>query len=69
MLETLREFAAPHLRPEEEQAAQNRHALFFARLAEQAMPHFSGAEQTVWLDRLHAEQDNFPRRAGGVRNF
>ena len=59
MLETLREFAASHLRPEEEHEAKRRHAVHFAALAEQAMPYLSGAEQTVWLDRLHAEHDNF----------
>jgi tetratricopeptide (TPR) repeat protein len=59
MLETLREFAAEHLAPEEQAALRRRHAEYYLEQAEQAAPHLHGPEQSVWLDRLDAEHDNF----------
>ena len=59
MLEMLREFAQAHLRPPEEQEAKRQHALFFARLVKEAMPHLTGGDQARWLERLSAEHDNF----------
>src|SRR5262249_36168809 len=39
-------------------AVRARHARFFLALAEQAVEQWSGAEQTVWLNRLENEHDN-----------
>jgi len=59
LLETVRQYAT-------EKAAQsgagtssrNRHLAHFLALAEEAMPHLSGAQQALWLDRLESEHDN-----------
>ena len=59
MLETLREYAASQLTVEDHAARERRYAAHFERLAEEAEPHLHGPEQTVWLERLECEQDNF----------
>lgn len=56
MLETLREYAAEVLPPEDE--AARRHAEYFLALAEVAEPKLTGPEQPLWLQRLGAEYDN-----------
>ena len=38
---------------------RQRHADYFLRLAEEAEPHLTGAQQRPWLERLEAEHDNF----------
>ena len=59
MLETIREFALERLEAagETEQACE-RHARFFAALAEQAARHFGSSAQITWLDILDGEYDN-----------
>ena len=71
MLETIREYAAERLEhPGDGDALRQRHADYFLRLAEEAEPHLTGAQQAPWLERLEAEHDNFRlsldslRRAG-----
>lgn len=56
LLETLREFAAAQLQPEEAEALFKRHFDYFANLAERAR---SSGEIFRWVPRLEAEQDNF----------
>jgi tetratricopeptide (TPR) repeat protein len=62
MLETIREYAAGRL---EESGAvdelNRRCARFFVALAEVAQPHLTGPTQAGWLERLHAEHENFRR--------
>ena len=58
MLDTLREYGAEQLSPEEAQALAERHATYFLRLAKKAEIHVRGAEQKVWLDRLEVEHNN-----------
>src|SRR5579883_61013 len=38
--------------------AQERYARHYLALAERAEPHLTGAEQTMWLDRLELEHEN-----------
>jgi tetratricopeptide (TPR) repeat protein len=71
MLETIREYATERLEELDDAGAfRRRHTEHFLRLAEEAEPHLTGAEQARWLDRLEAEHDNFRlsldslRRAG-----
>jgi len=59
MLETIREFGLERLGESGEEAEVRRsHAGYFLALAEEALPHFKGPDEGVWLDRLAAEQDN-----------
>src|SRR4029079_6754799 len=59
MLETIREFAAERLRDEGEQdAVAQRHFDYFRGLAEEAAAT-EEAFDTIWLDRLDTERDNF----------
>jgi DNA-binding CsgD family transcriptional regulator len=59
MLETIREFAHDQLRASgEEWDTKERHAAYYASLAEDAEAGMIGAEQEVWLDRLDAERNN-----------
>jgi predicted ATPase/DNA-binding SARP family transcriptional activator len=58
MLETLREYAAEVLSPEDRAAALRRHAEFYLALAEAAEAKLTGPEQVVWLQRLADEYDN-----------
>jgi predicted ATPase/DNA-binding XRE family transcriptional regulator len=59
MLETIREFAGEQLSSTEEAAAvRERHARYFAALAEEAEPFLTGSEQAQWLERLEIEHDN-----------
>lgn len=59
MLETIKEFALEQLE-ESHEATELRqcHALYFLRLAQEAEPHLSIPDQTIWLDRLEEEYDN-----------
>jgi predicted ATPase/DNA-binding SARP family transcriptional activator len=59
MLETLREFGAEQVTPNEQSTLSQRHARYFLSLAEDAEAHLMGAEQVAWLDRLEREHDNF----------
>ncbi|HZO90449.1 MAG TPA: tetratricopeptide repeat protein [Chthonomonadaceae bacterium] len=58
VLETLREYAADQLTAEEHEELAQHHAGYFLRLAEEAEPHFTGAEQASWLERLERENEN-----------
>jgi tetratricopeptide (TPR) repeat protein len=58
MLETLREFAAEQLSPEERRTLSARYVRYFVALAEEARPHLRGPQQGRWLDRLLQERDN-----------
>ncbi len=59
MLETIREFAYDQLRANgEEWDIRERHAAYYASLAEASEAGLIGAEQKVWLDRLDAERNN-----------
>lgn len=57
MLETLWEFAAEQLEPEERAWLQRRHAEWYLDLAEREWPE--DAAKLEWLDRLQVEHDNF----------
>lgn len=59
MLETVRHYAADRLREAGEEATvRERHARWCLGLAEAAEPQLTGADQRVWLARLHAEHEN-----------
>ncbi|HMA35760.1 MAG TPA: LuxR C-terminal-related transcriptional regulator, partial [Chloroflexia bacterium] len=59
LLETIREFAWEQLAAAGgEQATGQAHARVYLILAEAAVPHFDTAQESAWLDRLAAEQDN-----------
>ncbi|MQM26440.1 BTAD domain-containing putative transcriptional regulator [Glycomyces albidus] len=59
LLETVRDYAAARLAEAGETAERyERHADYYARLAEEAEPHLMRAEQVEWLDRLAADHAN-----------
>ncbi len=59
MLETIREYAAERLELQDDgDALSQRHADYFLRLAEEAEPHLTGAEQARWIERLETEHEN-----------
>ncbi|HET7095322.1 MAG TPA: hypothetical protein VFI22_17665, partial [Thermomicrobiales bacterium] len=59
VLEMVREFAAEQLAASgEEEATRAAHAAFFLDLAEQAAAATYGPQESLWLDRLHAERAN-----------
>jgi len=59
MLETLREYAAEQLDTAgESDAVRSVHRDWCLRLAVQAAPELTGADQQRWLDQLHAEAAN-----------
>jgi len=59
MLETIREFAREQLTQSgEEDELVRRHALEFARFAEEADVGLRSGDQLVWFERLEAEHDN-----------
>jgi predicted ATPase/DNA-binding CsgD family transcriptional regulator len=65
LLETIRQYGREKLRASGElPKTQTRHSHFFVRLAEEAEPELTGAEQRVWLDRLEAELDNLRAALG-----
>jgi predicted ATPase/class 3 adenylate cyclase len=69
MLETIRDYAAEQLAQlEDAEAVRRRHADFYLRLAEEAEPHLTGAQQGPWLARLEAEHDNFRLSLDSLRN-
>ena len=60
MLETIREYALERLRQDGEEAGlRDRHLGWSLAFAERAEPELRGPDQKAWLDRLHAELDNF----------
>lgn len=59
MLETVREYAQQRIEESGDAAqAHRRHAEFFLALAESAAPHLRGPQQSLWMARLRAEQEN-----------
>ena len=58
MLETLREYGAEKLTPEDEKETWQRHLACFLKLAETASEQLDGPEQAQWLERLEAEYGN-----------
>ncbi len=59
MLETIREYGFERLEEAGEAAeAGERHAGYYARLAEQAETDLTGANQQLWLERLEGEHNN-----------
>ncbi len=60
LLESIRQYARDRLIDlEESQALRDRHAGYYASLAEQADEHINGREMMVWVRQLKAEKDNF----------
>jgi predicted ATPase/transcriptional regulator with XRE-family HTH domain len=60
MLETLREYAMKRLAEGgEDVEVQQRHARYFAELAERAEPEIRGPQQLAWVERLEREHPNF----------
>jgi predicted ATPase/DNA-binding XRE family transcriptional regulator len=65
LLETAQTYAREHLTYSGEiQAAQKAHLIYFAKLAEEAAPHFWDKEQAFWLRRMSNEVDNLRRALG-----
>jgi predicted ATPase len=58
VLETVREFAAEQLTPEQRDELARRHAIYHLTLAARAEAFLGGEAQTVWLERLEREHDN-----------
>jgi predicted ATPase/DNA-binding SARP family transcriptional activator len=58
LLETLREYAADQVAPEERAELGRRHASYYLVLAEAARSRLAGGEQRHWRERLEWEHDN-----------
>jgi non-specific serine/threonine protein kinase len=59
MLEMILEYALEKLeRSGEAEVIRRQHAEHYLSLSEAAKKHFSGAEQSLWLDRLQRDHDN-----------
>lgn len=59
MLETIREYALERLEERDEAEAMRRaHAAFYLELVREAQPHFFGAGQQLWFERIEAELPN-----------
>jgi predicted ATPase len=59
MLETIKEYGLEQLESSgEAETVRRHHAEFFLKLAEEAEPELTGANQQSWLDRLELEHDN-----------
>jgi non-specific serine/threonine protein kinase len=59
-LETVRQYAMDMLRTSGElPAIRGRHYLWFLSLAQQAAPELRRRAQSMWMDRLESEHDNF----------
>jgi len=68
MLETIREYAAERLELHDDgDALSQRHAAYFLRLAEEAEPHLTGAEQARWMERLETEHENLRLSVDSLR--
>jgi predicted ATPase/DNA-binding SARP family transcriptional activator len=58
LLETMREYGAERLQPEEQTDLSRRHARYYLALAEEAEPKLMTGERGEWLDLLDREHDN-----------
>jgi len=59
LLETIREYGCGLLAISDEgTAVADRHAEYYAALAEEAYPHLRGGDQRIWGDRLEREHNN-----------
>ncbi len=58
LLETLREFGAEQLGPEETAALGRRHADWYGMVAREAEQQLTRPDQALWLDRMEADHDN-----------
>ena len=59
MLQTIREYAVERLRADGGlDESRERHASYFAELAEEAEPQLVSADQTLWIERLDDELGN-----------
>ncbi|MDQ3812963.1 MAG: tetratricopeptide repeat protein, partial [Armatimonadota bacterium] len=59
MLDTLRQFAAEQVAPDERRALERRHTGYYLALAEQSETGLMSPEREEWLRRLEKDQDNF----------
>ncbi|MBW3623017.1 MAG: tetratricopeptide repeat protein, partial [Armatimonadetes bacterium] len=59
LLETLRAYAQEQLSPDERKEVSRRHLEYYLNLAEIARPELEGPDQTVWMERLAQNQENF----------
>jgi tetratricopeptide (TPR) repeat protein len=66
LLETLREYGAAQLTPEEQVTLAEQHACYFLELAEEAEVKLIGPDQGAWLDRLEQEIDNLRAAMDGA---
>ncbi|HJQ94623.1 MAG TPA: adenylate/guanylate cyclase domain-containing protein, partial [Acidimicrobiia bacterium] len=58
-LETLRQYGRERLANSGDvDLMREAHAIYFRELAETALPHLRGTDETLWLDRLEADHDN-----------
>jgi predicted ATPase/class 3 adenylate cyclase len=65
MLETIRRFAAERLEETADaRVIRDRHARFYAAMAERAEPHLARADREVWLDRLERDYGNLRAALG-----
>jgi len=61
LLDSVRQFAAEKLAERGERtSAKDRHLRWFTELAEMAEPHYPGAQQREWKDRIASEYENIP---------
>jgi non-specific serine/threonine protein kinase len=58
LLDTIREYAAEKLGPEESFAARQRHAMYFLEFCEQSAAKLRLPEQTYWLGRIAEDEAN-----------
>lgn len=58
LLESVRQYAAEKLGPEEGASVRERHARYYSSLVMEAENGLLGAEQAAWLERLEREHDN-----------
>jgi predicted ATPase/class 3 adenylate cyclase len=59
MLETMRQYGARHIDATEWERLQNRHADFFAALADEAWDGCRGPQSQYWMDLIDGQLDNF----------
>jgi predicted ATPase/DNA-binding SARP family transcriptional activator len=58
MLESLREYALTRLTVNDSDALRSRHAVWFLKVASEAVAHLRGPDQVIWLSRLEEDHEN-----------